>query len=149
MKIRNLEEDAFWQYIKRSGMLEQVMMCRHEDREISPGVPDLHYVPVGDPGESFRVGWLELKAKKLSLTSSNRIGVEPSQHQFMRRWLPHMPIHFLIRVKGKVYLIHGQYHPFVAGAESDDELEHLSVASFDHRDIATALPPLLKAITRI
>ena len=39
----------------------------HEDREISPGVPDLHYVmkptgEIGDIGTEYRVGWLELKA---------------------------------------------------------------------------------------
>lgn len=126
-------------------MVGNWMMTWHEDRHISPGVPDLHYVV----DEDCRVGWLELKATDSELTKSNRIKVEPSQHQYMRRWLPYMPIHFLIRVKRTVYLVSGDHHATVPEIHNAHDMRLICATTCDQADIAKVLTPALKTLTRI
>jgi hypothetical protein len=126
----------------------QWLMTWHEDREISPGVPDLHYVMIDEP-HSFRVGWLELKATDLPLSKSNRIGVEPSQHQYIRRWCPHMPIHFMVCVIEHVFLVPGHLHKHLSGVDSEFDLRLISELDFHRSEIAIALPPYLKKVTQI
>jgi hypothetical protein len=119
----------------------------HEDREISPGVPDLHY-SMG-PKETHRIGWLELKAKDKELSKSARITVEPSQHQFIPKWAPLMPIHFLIRVRNTVFLIDGTRHRMVSSATTTHDLWAMSIMSCGDKELAVALPPELDRLTRI
>jgi hypothetical protein len=121
----------------------------HEDREISPGVPDMHYVMKGQPGEEFRVGWIELKAIETNITASQHIKVEPSQHQYIRRWSPLMPIHFMVRIKSWVHLIPGAYHRELASATCLADIAAISVLTFDQSQIAAVLPPYLRQITKI
>ena len=130
-------------------MRSEWMMTWHEDRGISPGVPDLHYVPKSD-GE-HRVGWLELKAIGVMIGSNAnaRIKVEPSQHQYIRRWGPHMPIHFMIRMVDWVYLVPGKYHVELAAARSLPDLLILSDLRFQQKEIAEKLPPFLRKVTAI
>lgn len=127
------------------------MMTWHEDREISPGVPDLHYVPINQdyPSLEYRVGWLELKAIDKPLSKSTRISVEASQHQYIRRWDRYMPIHFLVRVVDRVYLIEGKYSKELSMATSDIDLMAISVDHFHQALIAEELPLLLRNITNI
>lgn len=148
MKTHKLPETKLRDYIKPR-MDEDWMMTWHEDREISPGVPDLHYVMKGSPEEKYRVGWLELKATDSRLTRSQRIGVEPSQHQYLRRWLPYMPIHFLVCVQTHIYVVPGEYSKELATASSDMEMKLLSVLDFPRADIQQYLPRFLREITRI
>lgn len=119
----------------------------HEDREISPGVPDLHY-SMG-PKETHRIGWLELKAKESELTKSIRITVEPSQHQFIPKWAPLMPIHFLIRVRNAVFLIDGIHHRMISSAVRTHDLWSIALMSCDLEELRDALPPELDKLTRI
>lgn len=128
-------------------MAGEWMMTWHEDREISPGVPDLHYVPKHE--DLHRVGWLELKATDGALTKSNRIKVEPSQHQYIRKWRAYMPIHFLIRVKEEVFLIDGIHHGAIPEATEISTFMSLSLRWFHQDDTKLVLPDLLKTITRI
>jgi hypothetical protein len=128
-------------------MTGQWMMTWHEDRGISPGVPDLHYVMLGD--DKYRVGWLELKSIDREITATSRIKIEPSQHQYMRRWLPHMPIHFLVRANKIVYLVDGKYAAALSLLDSPNSICAISVGHFHQDQIVTHLPPLLKVITRI
>lgn len=121
------------------------MMSWHENGGISPGTPDLHYVM----GTGHQVGWLELKSKDREITKSNRIQIEPSQHQYIRKWLPYMPIHFLIRANKVVYLVEGKYASTVAMLDSPNTICSISVAYFPQEDIRNRLPALLKTITRI
>ncbi len=133
-------------------MRELWAMTWHEDREISPGVPDLHYVMVKpDPNEryDYQVGWLELKAKEKEITKSNRVSVEPSQHQYLRRWASIMPIHFLVRIVDRVYVIPGKYHVELAAAGCMSDIAVLSVHQFYYKEIADELAPFLRKITRI
>lgn len=130
-------------------MKEHWMMTWHEDREISPGVPDLHYVMKGEPGEQFRVGWLELKAIDTRITKSQRIGVEASQHQYLRRWVPLMPIHFLVRIQTRIYVVPGMWARELSQACCDTDMKLLSSIDFDQSQLADILPPFLKEITRI
>lgn len=130
-------------------MKEHWMMTWHEDREITPGVPDLHYVMKGDPGEVFRVGWLELKAIDTRITKTQRIGVEPSQHQYLRRWVAHMPIHFMVRIQEQIYIVPGMWHRELSQACCEADMKLLSTINFPQQQLASVLPPFLKEVTRI
>ena len=144
--MARLPELNFRHYIEPR-MREEWMMTWHEDREISPGVPDLHYVMKGDV--TFRVGWLELKAIDKPIGKTSYIGVEASQHQYIRKWKDHMPIHFLVRIETQVYLIPGAYSTHLALARCLADIKLLSLVEFPQGEIATHLPPILKSITRI
>ncbi len=124
-------------------------MTWHEDRCISPGVPDLHYCFLPEGTTKYRIGWLELKASRVSLSKRNRIAVEPSQHQYYRRWLPMMPIHFLVRVETTIYLIPGELHDEIPYVDSENIFPSMSVCWFRQIDIASVLPEQLKSIVRI
>ncbi len=120
----------------------------HEDREISPGVPDLHYVMV-ESGSRFCVGWLELKAQDENLTKSQRIGVEPSQHQYIRRWNDHMQIDFLIRIKDWVYLVRGEHSATISRCTSTAEMALTSEWNCHQDEMAVMLSAYLRNRTRI
>lgn len=130
--------------------LKQIMdgkwlLTWHEDKGISPGVPDLHYIfPPDDDGE-YELGWLELKASRLS---PFKIKVEPSQHQYIRRWLPHIHIHFLIRVQNYVYLVDAKEHDYLPGCRRASDMMALSSYGIRIDDLADQLPVALKNITR-
>lgn len=120
----------------------------HEDRGISPGVPDLHYVCKGLGFCGYQVGWLELKAIS-KFGAGKRIHVEPSQHQYMRKWGDLMPIHFLVKVEKAVYLI-----PSNASREISSALDgsYLAAAADNIFTIGVdfhTLPETLRNITRI
>lgn len=125
------------------------LMTWHEDREISPGVPDIHFVMKGTPSDVFRVGWIELKALDTELTSKNKIGIEPSQHEYIKKWAKAMPILFLVRVVEQIYLIPAFHHIELAGVKSAEELEKISMAHFHQSQIEKILPSILKVMTRI
>lgn len=130
-------------------MKEHWMMTWHEDREISPGVPDLHYVMKGAPGEKYRVGWLELKAIDTRITTTQRIGIKPSQHQYLRRWLPYMPIDFLVRIQTRIYVVPGMWARELSQACCDTDMKLLSSIDFEQSQLASVLPQFLREITRI
>jgi len=130
------EMDPYWQ------------MTWHEDREISPGVPDLHYV-MKDSYSEHRVGWLELKAIDTQITKSQRVGVEPSQHQYLRKWVHLMPIHFLVRVQERIFVIPGKYSRELSAAICRGDLAVISDIQFDEVDMAEMLPKFLRETTRI
>lgn len=81
-------------------MAGQWNMTWHEDREISPGVPDLSYVMRGG---DYEMGWLELKAGK-------DFEVESSQHRWIQRHLGLIPIHFLVALGDYWVLVDGTRH---------------------------------------
>jgi len=126
-------------------MADHWMMTWHEGGAISPGVPDLHY----SMGPEYKVGWLELKSLDNEIGSPHPIKVEPSQHQYFRRWLPRMPIHFLVRANKIIYLVSAEYHTAIPQMRSPNEICAISLAYFPQAEIAVKLPPLLKQITRI
>jgi hypothetical protein len=157
--VMSLPELRFRRFIDPL-MADQWLMTWHEDREISPGVPDLHYVmkidnsvnlSVAHPDRvpTYRVGWIELKAKDTNVTKSQRITVEPSQHQYIRRWYPHMPIHFMVRIIDDVFVIPGKYHKELASAICLADVSILSDLHFKDRDIVVALPPFLRQVTAV
>ncbi len=137
-------EQRFWYYV-RDLMGDHWMVTRHEDRQVSPGVPDLHYVIDNE----CQVGWLELKAIDTELSKSQRIKVEPSQHQYMRRWNVFMPIHFLVRVKRIVYLVDSKHHMVLPEIHNANDMRLICTATCDQADIAKVLIPALKTLTRI
>lgn len=132
-------------------MQEYWLMTWHEDREISPGVPDLHYVmnsPLGQLSE-YRVGWLELKAVDNPLNSRTKISVEPSQHQYIRRWLDKMPMHFLVRVIDRIYIIPAKWSKEIAVARCDYDLSIIAADEFHQSLITERLPAYLREETLI
>lgn len=137
-------EQQFW-HLLRDEMSSYWSVTRHEDGGISPGVPDLHY----SMGAGHQIGWLELKSKVAEITKSNRIQIEPSQHQYIRKWRDLMPIYFLIRADKIVYLVDGKHAAAVSLLDSPNTICAISLAYFPQAEIATKLPPLLRQITRI
>ncbi len=118
----------------------------HEDRIISPGVPDLHYVCKGTG--KYQVGWLELKAIS-KFSEGKKIHVEPSQHQYARKWGAAMPIHFLVKVGKKVYLIPSSMSREISLALDESYLAAAADRVFTIGEDFHALPEELRKITRI
>ena len=139
----NKTEQKFWHFIQKE-MMGQWNVTRHEDKGISPGVPDLHY----SVGEDCHIGWLELKAKSHEIDKGSRIQVEPSQHQYIRKWRPFMPIHFLIQARDTAYLIDGKYASAISALNSPNGICAISIAQIPMDRIKTDLLPLLRTITR-
>ena len=125
------------------------MMTWHEDREISPGVPDLHYLMIPVVGSRSQVGWIELKAIDKQLTKTQRLTIEPSQHQYFRRWHQFMPMHFMVRVQERIFIIPGKYHREISLAVCRADLAIISELSFGEDEIADYLPSFLREKTRI
>jgi hypothetical protein len=136
-----------FRHFLKSAMTGEWEITWHEDRHISPGVPDLHYVMIDEA--AHRVGWLELKAMDVELSEIYRVRVEASQHQYMRRWLPRMPIHFLIRIKRAIYLVDGKHHSALTEIHNAHDMRLICTATCDQADIAKVLTPALKTLTRI
>jgi hypothetical protein len=145
MKTTKLPETKLRQYLAKN-MADHWDMTWHEDREITPGVPDLHFVMKGG---DHRVGWIELKAIDTNMTKSQRIGVEPSQHQYMRKWCPRMPIFFLVRVKDYMFLIPGELSKSLSAASSIEDLVAISDLHFQQQSLTTELPQFLRKATRV
>lgn len=144
--MARLPELNFRHYIEPK-MREEWMMTWHEDRGISPGVPDLHYVMKSS--HHHRVGWLELKAIDKPIGNSSKIGVEASQHQYIRRWLHYMPIHFLVRVVDQVFVIPGKYHKELPNARCTADIAVITDLQFHQNLIAEELPRYLREQTII
>lgn len=142
-------EQAFWRFL-RPRMAGHWLVTRHEDRGISPGVPDLHYGFLPDRDGEYRIGWLELKAIDGPLTAQHPIGVEPSQHQYIRTWRSATPIHFLIKVDTEILLVPGEHHMKIPKARHAGEVRGIAIACFNSwMDIGALLPPVLRDITRV
>lgn len=124
-------------------------MAWHEDRTVSPGMPDLHFVMQGEEGEKFQCGWLELKAIDKPISPTNRIGVKPSQHQFNRGWAHIMPIYFLVAVQDRCFVIPGKWSRELAHADCIVDLLGMSVLDFSKSKMQDVLPPFLREVTRI
>lgn len=142
--MARLPEQKLRDYVEPR-MRDHWMMTWHEDRQVSPGVPDAHYVM----SPRHRVGWLEFKALDADITPRNRVTVMPSQHQYLRRWCPYMPIHFLIRIVDRIYIVPGERHMEVTQMTCYADIAMLSELQFDQKQIAEALPPFLKQVTAI
>lgn len=80
----------------------------HEDKEITPGVPDLSYVIIG----GYETGWLELKAVEES--DKFQFEIEPSQHQWIEAHCEWVPVHFLAAVGNDWFVVPGRYHKELA-----------------------------------
>lgn len=129
-------------------------MTWHEDKEISPGVPDLHYVMKDQIGVGmhrnvvypYRVGWLELKALEVSLNPTKRIEVQPSQHDYVRRFGSVMPIHFLVRIENNIILVDSKYHQELALAENLEDIEEIA-SGFWRSEVA--IPHLIAHLRKV
>lgn len=142
--MARLPEQRFRDYLEPR-MRPHWLMTWHEDRQVSPGVPDLHYVI----GMNHRVGWLECKAIDVEIGPRNKIGVEASQHQYIRRWVNYMPIHFLVCIVERVFVIPGRYHKDIPDATCYADISALSDIQFQRQLIAEQLPPYLSKETAI
>lgn len=123
------------------------LLTWHEDREINPGVPDISFVmKSGD----YETGWLELKACMITAAKpKTNFHIEPSQHTWMRNHAGIIPAYFLIQINDeRCYLVHGEKHQELAVPLTTEQLEALSMASFESTRIRQTLPALLQGLTR-
>ncbi len=147
MKTLNKKsEQKFREFITKSDMKHHWRMTWHEDHDVSPGVPDLHFVMKGGP---HQVGWIELKSTDLPLKADNKIEIQPSQHQYIREWVLAMPIWFLVNVCGRCHLIKGHFHSHLAEVYDEAALMEMADIIFPKQEIALHLPDYLKGKTAI
>ncbi|CAB4120896.1 hypothetical protein UFOVP2_52 [uncultured Caudovirales phage] len=114
----------------------------HEDREISPGVPDASYVMAGG---KYETGWLELKA--VDGKGTFNIGIEQSQHEWIKGHCEKIPVHFLIRTNDMVWLIPGASHFHFVKPVDVPLLQQLAIASAIKDDIRKMLYNNLRQLT--
>jgi len=145
--MKGTKSELRFRHILNQAMKDQWKFIWHEDRIISPGVPDLHFCFEPD-GHKYDLGWLELKSVDSELSKTTRIRVEPSQHQFIRRWRQLTPIYFLIHVKGMVYLVSSEHHSVLPGLDSTGYLAPISVARMRSDEMQYKLATALKDIVR-
>jgi hypothetical protein len=115
------------------------LLTWHEDKEISPGVPDASYVmlssstiPATKPG--FETGWLELKAcEEPKGDASLNFQIEPSQHQWIGAHSGRVPIHFLVAVGEMWFFIHARHHQALAGKPKLSKLIEIADSMFPGR----------------
>ena len=101
------------------------LLTWHEDKEITPGVPDLSYVMLG-PGHE--TGWVELKAEPPG--KSAKFKIESSQHQWMTPHVHRIPIHFLLAVGDEWFFVCACHHVRLTERITVEELTNIAVAKF-------------------
>lgn len=122
------------------------LLTWHEDKEINPGVPDLSYVMLDG---SYETGWIELKAEYIkSLGDRFEVGIEPSQHQWIERHYPRIPVSILIGVNDLRYLIPGRHHAMFKEKVDTNLLDRLAIVQFHRSDTSAMLPGVLKTLTK-
>lgn len=107
-------------------------MTWHEDREITPGVPDLSYVMLG-PGHE--TGWMELKATE-DVGKPAKFKIEQSQHQWIQFHLGRVPIHFLIGWGPDCLFVHAKHHVRLSEPITLSQLSEISIARFPRNKMA-------------
>jgi hypothetical protein len=115
----------------------------HEDREISPGVPDASYVM---SGTGYETGWLELKATHMK-EGPYRFKVEPSQHRWIDAHCDKVPVDFLIASAEKVWLVPGFSHKLFLETVTDDEMNRVSHGWTPRQDLRVFLNKHLRRLT--
>lgn len=124
-------------------------MTWHEDREISPGVPDVSFVMNGGECET---GWLELKAEDYPQSSTGvAFKFRPQQHTWIEEHYPICPVLILAAAGDLVFLIPGKEHRVLDGQRlTVIELERLSILKVSMKDdnAKFALRRALISVTR-
>jgi hypothetical protein len=118
----------------------------HEDRSVSPGVPDLSFVMKGG---GYETGWIELKAESEPSEPyrSTRFKLKPAQHRWIEIHRRLIPIFFLLEVGEVWYLVEGAHHSALSIGVSKRELESMSLVQFPRDKAAEHLPYVLRIWT--
>ena len=111
----------------------------HVESHLCPGVPDLSYVLLGGKNET---GWLELKA----VDDPKDVFVERSQHVWIQKHADLVPVHFLIKVKNRAFLISGRDHGNL-DRPTEERLQNLSLLDFPSKEVKRDLAPALFKLT--
>jgi hypothetical protein len=119
-------------------------MTWHEDRQVSPGTPDISYVMIHAHCET---GWLELKAIAGLTPAPWRFKLEPSQPEWMQRHADRVPVHFLVAVRETCWLIHGREWRMLQLPVSELMLDTVCIIKFEFSDMRRVLAPVLIDLT--
>jgi hypothetical protein len=119
------------------------LMSWHEDREVNPGVPDISYTFNDGKHET---GWLELKAIAKPVNGRHKFILQPSQHRWIATHWEHIPIHFLLAIPDRFWLVPGQYHYMLTRAVNIDDLNSIG-SNHVRQNMRSALLTTLKAET--
>lgn len=122
-------------------MLGTWEMTWHEDRQVSPGTPDISYVMI--PGHNCETGWLELKAIAGVSQAPWRFKLEPSQPEWMERHARRIPVHFLVSVAQTCWLIEGWHWSILQDTVNEGILDSVAITKFDFKDMRQVLVPEL------
>lgn len=119
------------------------LMTWHEDREISPGVPDCAYVMNGG---RYETGWLELKAIR-NADPPYSFKLEPSQHRWIEAHHAKIPVHFLLATGKNIWLIPGAHHRMLTSPVSIEQLRLASICECTRESLRATLYNNLRDLT--
>lgn len=116
----------------------------HEDRQVSPGTPDISYVMLVGYCET---GWLELKALAAEAKEPYNFKLEPSQPEWMERHATRIPVHFLVAVGTSCWLISGVDWKLLQKPIYRNTLNDIAYIRFEIPDMRSKLAPTLQQLT--
>lgn len=116
----------------------------HEDRQVSPGTPDISYVMLIGYCET---GWLELKALAVEAKEPYSFKLEPSQPEWMERHVNRIPVHFLVAVGKSCWLISGMDWKLLQKPIYRSTLDDIAYVRFEIPDMRAKLVPTLQQLT--
>ena len=122
------------------------LVAIHVENHLNPGVPDLSYVMLDQFKPIYETGWLELKAAEHRAVP--KFEVEPSQHNWMRRYAHRVPTHFLVLVGTRCYLLDGKVHSLLVGSVTLEQLQEWAIVAFEEQELIQTLPIILKGLTQ-
>lgn len=142
--MKNEHPETILRRAVKNGMSGAWEMTWHEDRQVSPGTPDISYVMVHAHCET---GWLELKAISGLLPAPWRFKLEPSQPEWMQRHAGRIPVHFLVAVGQTCWLIHGREWRMLQDQVNEAVLDAAAICKFELADMRRVLALALINLT--
>jgi hypothetical protein len=129
--------------VVKNGMSGAWEMTWHEDRQVSPGTPDISYVMF----DNCETGWLELKALDGLERQPWTFKLEPSQPSWIERHAGRIPINLLVAVGTHCWLLDGRSWVILQRPIREEQLTHASLVQFEFPDMRRVLTPELIRLT--
>lgn len=131
-RLKRMFDPSFWE------------LTWHEDRQVSPGVPDASYVLKPHSHMVYQTGWLELKSEAaFDKKGTVKFKLQPAQHDWIERHQRLIPVDILVEVGEIWYFVAPGVHLLLGAGIAEDTLKNASV-TFGHRD--TMKHPLSAAL---
>lgn len=142
--MKNEHPETILRRAVKNGMSGTWEMTWHEDRQVSPGTPDISFVMIHAHCET---GWLELKALGALEQQPWKFKLEPSQPEWMVRHAHRIPVFFLVAVGQTCWLINGRLWAVLQRPITELTLDEISTTKFEFADMRSVLAPVLIDLT--